>query len=391
MAALASRLPALALLALLGGCGGGTGSTADKPGGGPGGAPPPPQVILDFVRAAATPNVLVFPGRVQAVRTAEVRARVTGIVEHRLYEEGSDVRAGQLLYRIDPLPLKATLAAATGALGRARAVALNAQQDVTRFRPLVAENAISRQEYDAAVARLAQAEADVRSAAAQGEQARLNLGYATVTAPIAGRAGRSLVTEGALASSTAATLLTTIDQLDPIYVNFSQSNAELLALRRRIDRGDLRSAGLAKTRVTLLLEDGTPYEYPGRLNFLDLSVDPTTGGVSLRAQFPNPRRLLLPGEFVRARMEAGITSDAITVPQSAVVLKPEGASVLMLGAGNKVVVRAVTLGPLIGDRWVVAGGLATGERIIVVGLQKARPGTVVAPVIAGAPAIAPAR
>ncbi len=346
---------------------------------------PPPQVILEAVQSAATPNILEFPGRVAAVRTAEVRARVTGIVERRLYREGSDVRAGQILYRIDPLPLKATFDAATGALGRARAIALNARQDVDRFRPLVAENAISRQEFDAAIAKLAQAEADVRSASAQGEQARLNLGYATVTAPIAGRAGRSQVTEGALASSTAATLLTTIDQLDPIYVNFSQSNAELLALRRAIDRGDVHTLGLAKTRVTLTLEDGKPYEFPGRLDFLDLSVDPATGGVSLRAQFPNPRRILLPGEFVRARVEAGVTSDAITVPQSAVVLKPEGASVLMLGPGNRVAPRQITLGPLVQNRWVVLSGLGAGEKIIVVGLQKARPGTVVAPVMAGTP------
>ncbi len=389
MIASVHRLPALALLALLAGCGG-EGRSVDKttpPGGGAGGgAPPPPQVILDTVRAAPTPNLLEFPGRVQAVRTAEVRARVTGIVERRLYQEGSDVKAGQVLYRIDPLPLRATFDAATGALGRAHAVALNAKQDVDRFRPLVAENAISRQEYDAAVGKLAQAQADVRSATAQSEQARLNLGYATVTAPIAGRAGRSAVTEGALASSTAATLMTTIDQLDPIYVNFSQSNAELLALRRQIDRGDVHTLGLAKTRVTLLLEDGTRYDQSGRLNFLDLSVDPTTGGVSLRAVFPNPRRLLLPGEFVRARVEAGVTSDAITIPQSAVVLKPEGASVLMVGTGNKVVSRPVTLGQLIDTRWVVVGGLRAGEKIIVVGIQKARPGSVVAPVMAGAPA-----
>ena len=346
-------------------------------------AAPPPQVILEPVRTAATANILEFPGRVAAIRTAEVRARVTGIVERRLYREGSDVRRGQPLFLIDPLPLRATLDATVGALRRAQATAANAKQDVDRFRPLVAENAISRQENDAAIAKLATAQADVRSAAAQVEQARLNLGYATVTAPIAGRAGRSAVTEGALASATAATLLTTVDALDPIYVNFSQSNADLLALRRSIDRGDVHTQGLAKTRVTLTLEDGHTYEHPGRLDFLDLSVDPTTGGVSLRAQFPNPRRILLPGEFVRARVEAGVTSDMLSVPQPAVQLGTRGASVLMVGADNKVVARPVTLGRLEAGRWVVLAGLKPGEQVIVGGLQRARPGKLVTPVRTG--------
>lgn len=380
------RSLAFALAACVAACGQGgsdpapKGSAADKP------AAPPREVILEPVRAAATPNIREFPGRVAAIRTAEVRARVTGIVERRLYREGSDVRQGQPLFQIDPLPLRATLDAATGALRRAQATAANARQDVDRFRPLVAENAISRQENDAAIAKLATAQADVRSAAAQVEQARLNLGYATVTAPIAGRAGRSAVTEGALASSTAATLLTTIDALDPIYVNFSQSNAELLGIRRAIDRGDVRTQGLAKTRVTLILEDGHTYEYSGRLDFLDLSVDPTTGGVSLRAQFPNPRRILLPGEFVRARVEAGITSDALSVPQPAVQLGAQGASVLMVGPDRKVVARRVTLGRQEAGRWIVLSGLKQGELVIVGGLQRARPGVTVTPVVAGATA-----
>lgn len=376
-----ARASGAAALMLVAGCGNGAPGAG---GGKPGGAPPPPQVVLETPRRGAVANVVEFPGRVQAVRSAEVRARVSGIVERRLYTEGSDVRAGQQLYRIDPLPLRATLDAATAALRRAEASANNARQDVARFKPLVAEQAISAQEFDAANSRLAQGEADVRSAQAQVTSARLNLSYATVTAPISGRAGRSQVTEGALVSPSAATLLTTIDQLDPIYVNFSQSNAELLALRRAIDKGAIKVRGLERTRVTLTLEDGGRYEYAGRLNFLDLSVDPTTGGVSLRAQFPNPRRILLPGEFVRARVEAGVDMDAMTVPQRAVQLRPEGASVLMVGPGNKVVVRPITLGPLDGERWIVTGGLKPGERFIVDGVQKARPGTVVAAVMAGA-------
>ena len=368
---------ALATLLLVAACGG-----AESGGKGKDAAPPPPRVMVETVKTAPTPNILDFPGRVQAVRTAEVRARVTGIVERRLYTEGSDVRAGQALFRIDPLPLRAVFDAATGALARARAVAANARQDVDRFKPLLAEAAISRRENDAALAKLTQAEADVRSAAAQVEQARLNLSYASVTAPIAGRAGRAQVTEGALASATAATLMTTIDQLDPIYVNFSQSNAELLALRHAIDAGDVRAQGLAQTKVTLTLEDGRRYDQSGRLNFLDLSVDPTTGGVSLRAQFPNPKRLLLPGEFVRARVEAGVTSDAISVPQGAVTIKPEGASVMTIGAGDTAVARPVTLGQLVGGRWIVLAGLKAGERIVVEGLQKAHPGAKVTPVMA---------
>ena len=376
MPALDRHSAALATLLLVAACGG-----AESGGKGKDAAPPPPRVIVETVKTAPTPNILDFPGRVQAVRTAEVRARVTGIVERRLYTEGSDVRAGQALFRIDPLPLRAVFDAATGALARARAVAANARQDVDRFKPLLAEAAISRRENDAALAKLTQAEADVRSAAAQVEQARLNLSYASVTAPIAGRAGRAQVTEGALASATAATLMTTIDQLDPIYVNFSQSNAELLALRHAIDAGDVRAQGLAQTKVTLTLEDGRRYDQSGRLNFLDLSVDPTTGGVSLRAQFPNPKRLLLPGEFVRARVEAGVTSDAISVPQGAVTIKPEGASVMTIGAGDTAVARPVTLGQLVGGRWIVLAGLKAGERIVVEGLQKARPGAKVTPVV----------
>lgn len=355
-----------------------------------GSAPPPPTVVLATASVTAVPNILELPGRVQAVRTAEVRGRIDGIVERRVYREGSDVRAGQVLYRIDPLPLRAVLDSATAALRRYEADRLNARQNVARFRPLVAEQAISEQEFDAATSRLAQAEAEVRSAQAQVTRARLDLGYATVTAPISGRAGRSAVTEGALVSASAATLLTTIDQLDPVYVNFSQSNAELLALRRAIDRGAIRTGGFEQTRVRLTLEDGGEYEYAGRLNFLDLSVDPSTGGVSLRAQFPNPRRILLPGEFVRARVEAGIDPNAVAIPQRAVQLQPEGANVLTLGAGNRVQVKPVQLGQLVGGLWVVTGGLKAGDRYILEGLQKARPGSVVQPVAPGRATAAPA-
>jgi membrane fusion protein (multidrug efflux system) len=261
------------------------------------------------------------------------------------------------------------------ALRRAQAEATNAQRVVTRYRPLVATDAISKQEYDAARAQLAQAQADVGSARAQIRQAQLTLAYTTVTAPIAGRVGRAEVTEGALAKEADGTLLTKIEQLDPIYVNFSQSSEELLALRRQ-------ASGLART-VRLVLEDGSDYGFSGTLNFLDQSVDPTTGGVSLRATFPNPQRLLLPGQFVRVRIEAGANPNGIAVPQRAVQLTPAGANVMVLGAGNVPAPRPVKLGPLVNGLWVVTDGLKYGDKIIVDGLQKVQPGAKVKPVPTG--------
>ena len=349
-------------------------------------APPPAEVNVITVRPTTVSNVIELPGRVQAVRTAEVRARVDGIVERRLYREGTDVRAGTPLFQIDPRPLRARLDAAEAGLRRAQAEATNAQRNVARFEPLVSRNAISQQEFDAAQARQAQAEADVRSAQAQVDQAKLDLGYATVTAPIAGRAGRAQVTEGALVSAAQGTLLTTIEQLDPVYVNFSQSSTEILELRRNIESGRLDVPGLTETRVTLLLEDGSVYERSGRLNFLDLSVDPSTGSVSLRAEFPNPRRLLLPGEFVRARIEAGVNPLGITVPQRAVQLSSQGASVMVVGAKNSVTPRPIKVGELRGNQWVVLDGLKAGDRVITDGLQKLQPGMTVKPVEGSAPA-----
>ncbi len=352
-------------------------------------APPPPEVSVTTVSAAPVSNIIELPGRVQAVRTAEVRARVDGIVERRLYEEGTDVRAGTPLFQIDPRPLRAALDAAQAALRRAQAERTNAQRDVERFRPLVSRNAISQQEFDAAVARAAQAEADVGSAEAQVEQARLNLGYATVTSPISGRAGRAAVTEGALVSAAQGTLMTTVEQLDPVYVNFSQSSSQLLELRREIQAGRIKLPNLEDTRVTLILEDGSVYERSGHINFAAQSVDPSTGTVSLRAQFPNPRRLLLPGEFVRARVEAGVNPNGILVPQRAVQLSAQGASVMLVGPKSVATPRQVQLGEMRGGQWEIRSGLKPGDRVITDGLQKVQPG---APVrIDGAPAPAGGR
>lgn len=351
---------------------------------------PPAEVEVVTIQPQAVPITVELPGRVQAVRTAEVRARVDGIVERRLYMEGTDVKAGAPLFQIDPKPLQARLDAARASLRRAQAEATDARRNLERFKPLVARNAISQQEFDAAQARLAQAEADVRSAEAQVEQDRLNLGYATVTSPISGRAGQVQVTEGALVSAAQGTLMTTVEQMDPIYVNFSQSSSKLLQIRRDIDAGRLKPRELDRTRVTLILEDGTVYEHVGRLNFLGLTVDPSTGTVNLRAQFPNPKRILLPGEFARARVELGVDPNGIMVPQKAVQLSSQGGFVLVVDQKNIVSARPVKLGELIDDKWVIQDGLKPGDRVIVEGIVKARPGAPVKPVDAAAAAKTPA-
>jgi membrane fusion protein (multidrug efflux system) len=336
------------------------------------------------------PNVVELPGRVQAVRTAEVRARVDGIVQRRLYEEGTDVRAGQSLFAIDPRELRASFNAVQASLARAQANAANAQQDINRYRPLLADQAISRQEYDAAVARLRSAQADVAQARAQVESARLSLGYTTVTAPISGRAGRAQVTEGALVSAAGGTLLTTIEQVDPIYVNFSQSSSDLLTVRRDITAGRLQMPKLERVEVELQLEDGTNYGLTGHIDFFDLAIDPETGTAALRAEFPNPGRLLLPGQFVRARILAGTKPQGMFIPQRAVKLTEQGGTVMVVGAKNMVEARPIRLGTLQGSNWIVLGGLKPGEKIIVSGLQKVQPGQPVRIAGAAAPKSQPA-
>jgi len=345
-------------------------------------APPPPEVAVITVSAQPIVNVIELPGRLQAIRTAEVRARVDGIVERRLYTEGTDVRAGQPLFAIDPRELRAKLSAAEAALARAEATAANAQQDVTRYKGLVAQQALSQQEYDAAVARLRTAEADVAQSRAQIAAARLNLGYTTVTAPIAGRAGRAMVTEGALVSGAAATLLTTIEQMDPIYANFSQSSSDLLALRNRISSGAIQVPAPNNVPVHLVLEDGSDYRLPGRLDFVAMNIDEATGTAALRALFPNPQRTLLPGQFVRGRIEAGVQAKGLLIPQRAVTVTPQGATVMVVNAKDIAEVRPVKVGALEGGSWVIQTGLDPGERVIVDGLQKAAPGKPVKPVTA---------
>ncbi|ANO52918.1 efflux transporter periplasmic adaptor subunit [Woeseia oceani] len=350
---------------------------------------PAPEVGIVVAEKAPAVNVVEFPGRVQAVRTAEVRARVNGIVERRLYEEGVDVVEGQKLFQIDPRELRAILNAVNATLARAEATVANAEQDVDRFKGLVADRAISEQEFDAAVARLRTAQADVAQVKAQRESAELNLGFATVTAPIAGRAGRAQVTEGALVSASAATLMTTIEQVDPVYVNFSRSSADMLRTRREITQGTLEVPELQRINVRLVLEDGSEYEHTGHLNFLSLSIDQDTGTAAIRAEFPNPDQSLVPGQFVRARIGAGVRPDAILIPQRAVQFAPQGASVMLVNPENVVEARNVVLGNLTEGAWRVTEGLSGGERVIVTGLQKIAVGQTVVPTPANLTADSP--
>ncbi|MET0987695.1 MAG: efflux RND transporter periplasmic adaptor subunit [Steroidobacteraceae bacterium] len=340
-------------------------------------APQPPEVHVVTVRPKSVANIVEVPGRLQAVRMAEVRARVDGIVQKRTYDEGSDVKEDKELFLIDPREMQARLSGAEATLQRAEATAANAAQDVERYKGLVAEEAISKQEFDAAVARQRTALADVAQMRAEVAAARLNLNYTRVTAPIAGRAGRAQVTEGALVSASAGTLLTTIEQLDPIYVNFSQSSAELMAIRREIRAGTLKVPEFRRFKVHLELEDGTQYEKEGHLDFLDLSIDEATGTAAVRAEFPNPDRLLLPGQFVRARVEAGARPGGMLVPQRAVILNSQAAEVMVVGPDGKVAARPIKVGDLQGGSWVVLSGLKAGERVIIDGLQKIQPGMAV--------------
>ncbi len=350
------------LLLLLSACSGGDKPAA--PGASPAAAPPPAEVEVITVTASDATYTRDLPGRVQAYRSAQVRARVDGVVEQRRFQEGSEVKEGASLYRIDPRIYRT-------ALDSAKADAALAAQTAERYKRLLEIKGVSQQDYE-----IAQGKA--KQAAAALERAEEDMENANVPAPISGYIGRTQVTEGALVSKSAATLLATIEQLDPVYVNFTQSGTDLLRLRQAVATGVLKQAETAK--VELLFEDGSTYARTGKIFFTDMAVDPFTGAVSLRAEFPNPKHELLPGMFVTLRFPEAIAENAIRIPQRAVQSNAQGQFVLVVGTDGKVAPQPVTTSGMAGVDFVIAGGLKGGEQVIVNGLQKARPGAVVKPV-----------
>jgi membrane fusion protein, multidrug efflux system len=377
-----ARLLALLTVACLAACGAKTDNAAPAAGGKPGGGgPPPPEVGVITAQPRPVGLVTELPGRLEASRVAQVRARAAGIVQKRLFVEGSDVRAGQPLFRIDPSTYQAAVAAAQATLARAQAGLTQATAQAERYKPLVEANAISKQEYINAVAAEKTAAADVAAARANLQTSQISLGYASVSAPISGRIGRALVTEGALVGQGEATPLAVIQQIDPMFVNFTQSTTELLALRRAVESGKFRRADRADSAsVQIVLEDGTVYGMRGKLLFSDLSVDPTSGQITLRAEVPNPRGFLLPGMYVRVRLEQAETPTGIVVPQQAVQRGSTGDSVMVVAADGTVAPRPVKVGSAQGNDWVILEGLKAGEMVMVDGFQKLRGNAPVKPV-----------
>ena len=342
---------------------------------------PPAEVSVVTVAAERVNHTTELPGRINPMREAQVRARATGILLKRLFEEGSNVKQGQVLFEIDPLPLQASLASAKASMAKTEAVLKESQATVDRYQELVKINAISKQVYDQAAAALGQNQAELLAAKAAVQTAELNLGYARVNAPISGRIGKALVTEGALVSATEATQLAVIRQLDPVYFDFTQSSTEVLRLKRALENRTLESVAPGEARVTLILEDGTVYRHAGKLLFSDISVDPSTGMITLRAEIPNPEGLLMPGMFARAQIIEGVNVNALTIPQRTITRGAAGASsVLIVNDENTVELRNIEVERTAGTKVVVAKGLKAGERIVVEGSQKAPPGSVVKPV-----------
>jgi membrane fusion protein (multidrug efflux system) len=333
------------------------------------------SVRIETVEARPLVISSELSGRIAAPRIAEVRARVAGVVLQRTFREGSDVKQGDVLFRIDPAPFKADLESAQAALRKAQANAFQASLQEKRYAQLIEGQAISAQDYDNARAAVRQTEADVAASKAAVDRAKLNLGYATVTAPISGRVGRALVTEGALVGQNESTPLALIQQLNPIHADLTQSTRELNDLRRAFRSGQLQQVGQNQVKATLIQDDGSLYPLPGKLLFSDISVDPGTGQITLRSEFPNPDLDLLPGSFVRVRLEQGVNQHGISVPQRAIQRDGAGiAQVLLLDDQQRVGLQPVELGAVQNHRWIVTGGLKPGDRIVIEGLQHARPG-----------------
>lgn len=350
------------------------------PGGGAGGGhPPAPEVGVVIATPTDVGLVTELPGRLEASRIAQVRARAAGILLKREFREGSDVKAGQLLFRIDPAPLVAATQNAQATLSRAEANAVQAKALADRYKPLVEANAVSKQEYASAVASAKTAEADVASGRAALQTAKINQGYADVTSPISGRIGRALVTEGALVGQSDATELAVVQQINPLYVNFTQSASDVLKLRRAVAAGQYkRAGGEDAASVRIVLEDGTDYADEGKLLFSDLTVDATTGQVTLRAEVPNPKGELLPGLYVRVKLEQAQATNAITIPQQAVTRTQQGDHVTVVDKDGKLSQRTVKITAAKDNQWVVLDGLKSGEQVMVDGFQKLQmmpPGT----------------
>lgn len=337
-------------------------------------APQAPEVGVVTLKSEPLQITTDLPGRTSAYRVAEVRPQVSGIILKRNFTEGSDIEAGVSLYQIDPATYQATYESAKGDLARAQAAANIAQVTLKRYQRLIGTKYISQQDFDNAQAEAQQANAAVVTAKAAVETARINLAYTKVTSPISGRIGKSNVTEGALVQNGQTTALATVQQLDPIYVDVTQSSNDFLRLKQELANGKLQQEN-GKAKVELLTQDGQKFPQQGTLEFSDVTVDQTTGSITLRAIFPNPDRTLLPGMFVRARLEEGVNPNAILVPQQGVARTPRGdATVMVVGAGDKVEVRPVTASQAIGDKWLVTDGVKAGDRVIITGLQKVRPG-----------------
>lgn len=333
-----------------------------------------PEVSYFIVGTERVPIENELPGRLESFRTADIRARVPGVVLKRCFVEGSIVKKGQLLFRIDPRDYQASVQSAQASVAHAEANKTQTNLKLNRYKPLVGINAISKQEYDDTVAAAKQASANVQLAKASLTKARLNLEYANVRAPITGRIGRALVTEGALVGQNEPTLLATIQQIDPMYLNLTQSSASLMRIRQDMMKGMLKDPDKTSLKVTMKLEDGTEYPEAGSLLFSDITVDPTSGEVSIRALFPNPKGLLLPGTFVRAKLEQAINDNAITVPQQAVLHSNDGDSVMIINSEDKVETRKIVTETVIGNRFLVTEGLEPGDKVVVEGLQKIKPG-----------------
>lgn len=350
------------------------------------GGPPPAQVGVAVLESQPVTLTRELSGRTSPFLVAEVRPQVTGIVRQRLFTEGGLVKAGQPLYQLDDATYRADAASAQAGLARAEAALTVARLKAGRSQELLSIKAISQQDYDGIVAGLQQAEADVAAARAAAQRARVVLGYARITSPISGRIGKSSVTQGALVTANQAAALATVQQLDPIYVDVTQSSSELLELRKQVAAGRLDAA--TDLPVEILLEDGTRYEHAGKLAFSEVTVDPGTGSYTLRVVVPNPQNVLLPGIYVRAIVGMGVRQDAILAPQRGILRGAKGdTSALVLGADGKVEARAVRVSQTIGDQWLVEEGLAAGDRVIIEGLQKVQPGMPAQ--VAEAPAAAP--